>query len=128
MVIIGGEASPYGVDFFSRKFDNIADVSKGRTYNMDNDDIEFLLNDIRTMFNGLLYQHVDKKSKFKRMAMAETTDTTGDGLPRINISPANMSIIDEEQPLIIECNVDTSDAATVLIKHNGEIIHEQHIL
>lgn len=88
---------------------------------MDNDDIEILLNDIREKFKGF-YQHANERFKFKRMANAKAL------LPKVDISPANMSFIKEEEPLIIECNVNTFDAATVLLKHNGEIIYEQHIL
>lgn len=118
---IRGEYVPYGVDSFSSIFDN---VSHGRTFNMDTDDIDILLNDIRVWFSGF-YQHENKKSK----RMADIKNSTADGwLPSINISPANMSFINEEEPLEIDCNVNTSDAATVLIKHNGEIIYEQHIL
>lgn len=125
---ISGEWVPRGVDSFGES-DNIAHVSRGRTFEMENDDIEILLNDIRTFsrFN----QHVKKQSKFKRMNSVNALTTTNPNngwLPSVSISPANMSLIDEEEPLIIGCNVNTSDAATVLIKHNGEIIHEQHIL
>lgn len=89
---------------------------------MENDDIEIILNDIRGIkFKGF-DQNLNKNYKFKRMANADGL------LPKVDISPANMSFIEEEQPLIIECNVNTSDAATVLLKHNGEIIHEQHTL
>lgn len=125
LLIISGEWIPQGAGSFSDS-DNIAHVSHGRTFEMENDDIEILLNDIRK-FNGLNQQ----KSKFKRMASVEALSTTNPNnglLPSVSISPANMSFIDEEEPLIVGCNVETSDAATVLIKHNGEIIHEQHIL
>lgn len=122
LLIISGEWVPRGVDFLGES-DNIARVSYGRTFEMENDDIEILLNDIRK-FSGSS-QHVKNQPKFKRMA---TTNLNNGWLPSVGISPANMSFIDEEEPLIIECNVNTSDAATVLIKHNGEIKHEQHIL
>lgn len=91
---------------------------------MDNDDIG-ILKEIGVMLNGLNQQYKKKTSRIKRM-LSKTNPIDG-WLPSIQILPANMSFIDEEKPLIIECHVKTSDAATVLIKHNGEIIHEQHI-
>lgn len=120
-LIISGECAPYGGDSFS-VFNDIAQTSHGRVFNMENDDIEIILNDIRGIkFKGF-DQNLNKNYKSKRMANADGL------LPKVDISPANMSFIEEEQPLIIECNVNTSDAATVLLKHNGEIIHEQHTL
>lgn len=85
----------------------------GQMFNMENDDIETLLNDIRDKI-------VNKKLKFKRMANKPA--------PSVYISPKNVSSIEEEETLFIECNANTSESATVLLKHNGEIIHEWHIL
>lgn len=116
-LIISSECTPpsAGGDSFSI-FDDIVHTGHGRIFDMDNDSIEIILNDVRERF-----QHANKTLKFKRMAKDEL-------LPKVNISPANMSFTEEEEPLIIACNVTTTDAATVLLKHNGEIIHEQHIL
>lgn len=97
---------------------------RGRVYEMEIDDMELLLNDIRENFNGF-YHCGTQTFNFKCKRMADTKAFSI--MSKLHITPANMSVIEEEHPLIIECNVNTSDPATVLLKHNGEIIHEWHI-
>lgn len=121
-LIFAGDSAPYEEDF-SGMFDDIARINYGRIFNMENGDIGIILNDIREQTNN-------KNIRHRRTVNSEalsTRSTADDSLPKVYILPANMSLIDEDEPLTIECSVETSDSATVLLKRNDEIIHEWHI-
>lgn len=80
--------------------------------------------------NELNVQGRDDLRGFNRMINAEAVrrrKSVETWVPKVHIVPANMSIVGEDDSLIIECHVDTLGPATVLLKHDGEIIHEWHI-
>lgn len=101
-------------------FDDIIRTGHGRIFDMENEDIEILQNHI-----GDEFKSANQKLPVKRMAI---TDSAAENwLPTVRISTTNISSIVEEEPLAITCTVNTSESATVLLKHNDEIIHQWHI-
>lgn len=125
-LIYGGEFVPNEKDFESI-LDNSA---RSMIYNMQHDDVEILLENIRKNIEEFNSHETTQSFRSKRMADGKeffASKLADDGSPKVRMEPSNMTVIEEEDPLVIECNVYTSDSATVLLKHNGEIVHEWHI-